>query len=102
MVETDEIFISHVASLFTKTPIDTTLKIVQNRLKVDSTSHQQTNLTVNDMAQLPKPHIFNSKVQYTDKKGFAMGDPLSASGFFMEDLESKAIATAPKQCRLSL
>ena len=33
-----------------------------------------------------------------------MGDPLSAimSGFFMEDLEKKAIATAPEDCGLSL
>ena len=33
-----------------------------------------------------------------------MGDPLSAimSGYFMEDLEKQAIATAPEACRLSL
>ncbi len=33
-----------------------------------------------------------------------MGDPLSAimSGFFLEDQESKTIATVPTECKLSL
>lgn len=33
-----------------------------------------------------------------------MGDPLSAimGGFFMEDLEARALATAPADCRLCL
>lgn len=41
---------------------------------------------------------------YKQKEGFAMGDPLSAimSGFFMEDLESRAMATAPADCRMCL
>lgn len=41
---------------------------------------------------------------YRQKEGFAMGDPLSAimSGFFMEDLKKKAIATTTAACRLSL
>ncbi len=67
------------------------------------------NLTVEDIFQLlmflAKSTYFKFKgTIYRQKEGFAMGDPLSAimSGFFMEDLEAKAIAIAPKQCKLSL
>lgn len=46
-VAKDEILISHdVVSLFTKTPVDVTLHIVQERLK------KRTNLTVEDIATL--------------------------------------------------
>lgn len=109
-VESDEIFISHdVVSLFTKTPVDVTLNIVQERLRQDKTLHKRTKLTVEDIIQLltfvAKSTYFQFKgTFYRQKEGFAMGDPLSAimSGFFMEDLEKKAIATAPEDCRLSL
>lgn len=38
---------------------------------------------------------------YRQMEGFAMGDPLSSimSGFFMEDLGSKALNTAPAHCK---
>ena len=109
-VETDEILISHdVVSLFTKTPVDVTINIVQNRLSTDKTLRKRTNLTVANIIQLltfvAKSTYFTFRgTIYKQREGFAMGDPLSAimSGFFMEDLEAKAIATAPKECRLTL
>ena len=109
-VESDEILISHdVVSLFTKTPVDVTINIVHNRLLTDKTLRKRTNLTVQDIVQLlsfvAKSTYFTFMgTVYRQKEGFAMGDPLSAimSGFFMEDLEARAIATAPAECRLSL
>ncbi|KAJ0057450.1 hypothetical protein NL108_006138 [Boleophthalmus pectinirostris] len=97
----DEILISHdVISLFTKTPVDVTLRIVQEKLKKDRTLKKRTNLTVDDITQLlrfvAKSTYFQyNNIIYRQKEGFAMGDPLSAimSSFFMEDLEQKAFNT---------
>ena len=109
-VESDEILISHdVVSLFTKTPVDVTLSIVLERLEADRTLTKRTRLTAHDIHRLltfvAKSTYFQyGGTIYRQKEGFAMGDPLSAimSGFFMEDLEKQAIATAPEVCRLSL
>ena len=46
-VANDEIIISHhVVSLFTKTPVDVTLKVVEERLKKDKSLTKRTKLTV--------------------------------------------------------
>lgn len=89
-------------SLFTKTPVDATLNMVQNRLKTDRTLHKRTKLTVEDIGMLltfvAKSTYFQFKgTVYRQKEGFAMGGLLSAimSVFFTESLEAKAITTAP-------
>lgn len=52
-IESDEILISHdVISLFTKTPVDVTLHIVQEVLRKDRTLKRRTNLTVDDITEL--------------------------------------------------
>ena len=109
-VEKGEQTVSHdVVNLFTKTPVDPTLKIVRKRLEADKTLKKRTQLTVDNIMELltfctkNTYFKFNGKI-YKQTKGFAMGDPLSAlmSNMFMEDLEEKAISTAPVECGLKL
>ena len=109
-VERDEQLISHdVVALFTKTPVDATLQIVRKRLETDKTLKKRTNLSVNDIMELltfctkNSYFKFNSNI-YKQSEGFAMGDPLSAlmSNIFMEDLEQRAISSAPGECGLTL
>ena len=109
-VEQDEVLISHdVVSLFTKTPVNATLTIVRKRLEADKTLKKRTKLTVDDIMELlsfvTKATYFQfNGILYKQVEGFAIGDPLSAvmSNLFMEDLEQKAIPTAPPECGLSL
>lgn len=89
--------------------MDVTLHIVQERLQKDRTLKRRTNLTVDDITELLSFVTKSTYFQYRgtifrQKEGFAMGDPLSAimSSFFMEDLETTAIATAPSHCRPTL
>ena len=106
----DEILISHdVVSLFTKTPVDATLAKVRKRLEADKTLKKRTRLKVDDIMELltfvTKATYFQfNGVLYKQVEGLAMGDPLSAvmSNLFMEELEQKAIPTAPAECGLSL
>ena len=102
--------ISHdVVNLFTKTPVNPTLEIVRKRLEADKTLKKRTKLTVDDIMELLTfcaknvDFKFNGKI-YKQSEGFAMGDPLSAlmSNMFMEDLEQKAISSAPAECGLNL
>ena len=109
-IEQDEQLISHdVVSLFTKTPVDATIEIVRKRLLADKTLKKRTDLNISDIMALltfvakSKYFRFQGKV-YQQIEGFAMGDPLSAimSNFFMEDLEDRAVPTAPEDIGLSL
>ena len=109
-VEKDEQLISHdVVALFTKTPVDPTLQICKQRLQKDKTLKKRTLLSTDDIMQLLTLCTKNSYFSFNEKlykqtEGFAMGDPLSAlmSNLFMEDLEQKAISTAPAECGLTL
>ena len=82
---------------------------VRKRLEADKTLKKRTKLAIDDIMQLltfvTKTTYFQfNGVLYKQVEGFAMGDPLSAvmSNLFMEDLEQKAIPTAPAECGLSL
>ncbi|XP_070398607.1 uncharacterized protein [Nothobranchius furzeri] len=109
-IEDNDILISHdVTSLFTKTPTQKTIDIVVNRIRQDKTLHKRTNLTADDIAQLiglvaNSTYFTYDNTIYKQLEGFAMGNPLSATlcEFFMEDLEQKAIATAPPNCKIKL
>ena len=109
-VEKDERLISHdVIALFTKTPVDPTLRITRKRLSADRTLKKRTKLSVDHIMELLTFCTKNSYFMFNDKRykqteGFAMGDPLSAlmSNMFMEDLEQRAIETAPIECGLTL
>lgn len=103
----NKILISHnVVSLFTKTPVEATLKVVQQHLLKDKNLN---NLTVQDISQLLQfiststYFQFHNKI-FRQKEGLAMGDPLSAImwGFFMEHLGKGAITSALVEYRPTL
>ena len=98
-----ETFVSFdVTSLFTKTPIPQALNIIKARLQADKTLKQRTKLSVEDIMEMltfiANTTYFKFQGQlYQQKFGTAMGSPVSPliANLFMEDLEKKAIATAP-------
>ncbi len=106
-LEDDEVLVSFdVVSLFTNTPIQETLDIVKERLQNDKTLKERTLLDVDDIIELLKfvlnTTYFSFRGQiYQQKFGAAMGSPVSPiiANIFMEDLEQKAIATAPPNCK---
>jgi len=107
MVEEDEMFISHdVVSLFTNTPIDLALQVIQERLEGDTELHTRTRLTVEDIMDLLKFIVTTTYfsfrgVIYQQMFGAAMGSPVSPllANLFMEWLEKQAIATALVECK---
>lgn len=87
-----------------------TLHIVESRLKTDKTLKKRTKLTAEVISK--RPHFVSTSAYfqfrgttYGQKEGFGfMGDPLSAimCGFFMEELEARALTTAPDHCKPTL
>ncbi len=98
-------FNSHdVISLFTKTPIKEALDIIRQRLENDTTLKDRTKLEVDDIINLLKfvlttTYFTFDGVIYRQKFGTAMGSPVSpiVANLYLEDLEAKAIATAPPE-----
>ena len=91
-VEDFEIMNSHdVISLFTKTPIEQTLRIIRSRLEQDRDLKNRTKLTVNDLMELTEFVLTTTYFSfqgdiYVQNSGPAMGSPLSpiACNIFME------------------
>ena len=102
-IQDHEYFVSHdVVSLFTNTPVDKTMEIIRQKLKNDKTLRLRTRLSVDDLMELVEfiltTTYFTCKGNiYQQKKGVAMGSPLSpvAVNLFMEWLEEEAINTVP-------
>ncbi len=115
ILEEDEILNSHdVVSLFTNTPIDQVLDIVKQRLENEDilkayNKDNGFNLNSEDVVNLlsfiltTTYFTFQGKI-YRQMFGTAMGSPMSpiAANIFMEDLEQRAIATAPPNCKPKL
>ena len=106
-LEDDEMMASHdVVSLFTNTPIPEAMDIIRKRLVSDKSLKKRTNLQVDDIMQLLEFVLtttyftFRGQV-YQQKFGTAMGSPVSpiVANLFMEDLEQRAIDTAPPGCK---
>ena len=110
MIEQDEMFLSHdLMSLFTNTPINETLDIINKQLEVDTKLKLQKNLNVDDIMKLLKFIITTTYFSfrgtiYQQKFGTAMGSPVSPviANLFMEWQEQPAILTAPITCKLKL
>ena len=107
ILEEGEVLCSHdVVSLFTNTPIPQALEIIQKRLIQDKTLKNRTMLSVQDIMELLE-FILNTTYFtfrdsiYQQQFGTAMGSPVSpiVANLFMEDLEQRAIATAPECCK---
>ena len=90
-----------VESLFTSVPIEPAIAIIKKLLE-DKSLHQRTNMTVNQISCLLEFCLkttyfaFQGKI-FEQVKGAAMGSPISpiVANLFMEDLEIKALSTAP-------
>ena len=91
-----------VEALFTSVPVESAISIIKKHLEEDKELHQRTAMSVNQITCLLKFCLnityftFQGKI-YEQVKGAAMGSPLSpiVANLFMEDLETKALATAP-------
>ena len=91
-----------VEALFTSVPLEESISIIEKLLEEDKDLHQRTAMSVNQIICLLKFCLnttyftFQGKM-YEQVRGAAMGSPLSpiVANLFMEDLETKALATAP-------
>ena len=96
-----------VNSLFTKVPVDETLKTIAKKLEEDEALEERTTLSTRSICQLVelclKCMFFhqNSRI-WEQKDGVAMGSPLSpiVANIFMESFEQEALQLAKDKPRL--
>ena len=102
-LKSDECMMSFdVESLFTSVPIEPSIEIIKKLLEDDKCLHLRTKMTVNQISCLLKFCLKTTYFTFQGKffeqvKGATMGSPISpiVANFFMEDLEVKALSTAP-------
>ena len=102
-LKSDECMMSFdVESLFTSVPIEPSIQIIKKLLEDDKSLHLRTKMTVNQISCLLEFCLKTTYFTFQGKffgqvKGAAMGSPISpiVANLFMEDLEVKALSTAP-------
>jgi len=102
--------VSHdVVSLFTKTPIGESLKVIRERLEKDPEWKDTCLLEVEDILELLEfilsTTYFTFRGQlYRQKFGTALGSPVSplVANMYMEHLEEKLQSTAPLELKAKL
>ena len=102
-VEEDEELRSYdVTALFTSVPVDKALTVIQACLEQDHTLCDRTSLSAKQVTKLLEvclkcTYFVYNAVYYQQIHGAAMGSPVSpiVCNLYMEDLEQKAIQTAP-------
>jgi hypothetical protein len=89
-----------VVSLFTNVPVEEVLRVIKNKLCMDSTVSDRSPLQVDDVMELLEVCMKTTYFQFEDKfyqqnDGMAMGSSLSpvVSNIFMEHFEKLAIDT---------
>ena len=99
----EECMVSYdVEALFTPVPVESAISIIKKHLEEDKELHQRTAMSVYQISCLltfclnTTYFTFKGKI-YEQVTGAAMGSPLSpiVAHHFMEDLETKVLATAP-------
>jgi len=102
-IKDNHILVSHdVVSLFTKVPMPEAMKVIETRIKEDTTLKDRTNLEPEDIIDLLKFvcegtfFAFQGQI-YEQIFGTPMGSPVSpvVANLFMEHLEQKVMSTCP-------
>ena len=102
LISENDILVSFdVVSLFTNVPVEEACIIAKERLLLDSTLPQRTNLSPENIYDLLKLCLTTTCFQWREKYyeqtyGAPMGSPLSPvmANLFMEEFEKNALATA--------
>jgi predicted GIY-YIG superfamily endonuclease len=96
-----------VSSLFTNVPVDESVEIILEKLKLDTSLHDRTNLKPESIVELLdmclKNTYFSYKYEfYVQKHGAAMGPPVSpiVANLYMEFFEELALGNAPMRPRI--
>ena len=95
-----------VKALFTSVPIQPAIDIIEKLLEKDPALQQRTSMTIRQIISLLEFCLRSTYFTFQNKyfeqvEGTAMGSPISSivANLYMEDLETKAIQTAPHpQC----
>ena len=103
-LQAEECMVSYdVEVLFTSVPVESAISIIKKHLEEDKELHQRTAMAVNQISCLLEfclsiTYYFTFKGKmYEQVKGADVGSPLRpiVANLFMEDLKTKALATAP-------
>ena len=91
-----------VTALFTSVPVEKAVECIRKKLEEDLTLHKRTNMSPGDVCTLLEfclscTYFLYDGQYYRQIHGAAMGSPVSmiVCDAMMEDLEERAIATAP-------
>ena len=95
--------VTDVTALFTCTPVNETINIIEEHLHNDATLPERTDLSVDQIVELIRFLLTTTYSQYggefyIQSEGAAMGSPASplTANIFMEDFERKALLSYPK------
>ena len=104
--EDEELVSYDVTALFTCTPVNETINIIEERLQNDATLPERTDLSVDQIVELLRFLLTTTYFQYGGEfynqlEGAAMGSPVSplTANIFMEDFERKALSSYPNPPR---
>ena len=102
-LQKDEFMVSYdVEALFTSVPVKPAIAIIQRKLEADKDLHLRTSISPKQIISLLEFCLNSTYFTFQGKfyeqvDGTAMGSPISpiVANLFMEDLETKALATSP-------
>ena len=104
--EDEELVSYDVTALFTCTPVNETINIIEERLHNDVTLPERTDLSVDQIVELLRFLLTTTYFQYDGEfynqlEGAAMGSPVSplTANIFMEDFECKTLSSYPNPPR---